>query len=81
MARQPKTSGDFAAKSVNTWGEVIAERAPFVGDSAEAHRRMASVTILAEGVKIDGSGHLPVGITVHCSHEQAEALKAAGQAE
>lgn len=42
---------------------------------------MVSVTILAEGVRVDGSGHLPVGITVAVTPKVAQRLKAAGQAE
>ncbi len=40
-----------------------------------------AITILAEGVKIDGAGHLPVGISILAPRAQAEALKAEGKAE
>jgi hypothetical protein len=69
MARKPNTApaADVADKTESA--------------EAAAPASVVSVTILAEGVKVDGAGNLPVGISVMVTAEQAAALKAAGQAE
>lgn len=74
MARKPAKPAAVVAEDADVWGD---EPADVVNEAPE----FVAITVLAEGVRVDGSGTVPVGMTVWAPANQAMELIAEGKAQ